>query len=386
MIKLSVYKTTIDLHCIEQLIIYIQNKIYNAANKCNTLLISQLQNYCLKKQELFLVIILKIINVFIKQYKINHEYFYKLLMYLYFTICYQYQHDYDVVNFIKHKIHQCFLNLILEPEWIPKYEFTMLINNKQKYTLDFIQRMNNFFKYKKKQIYQCLKLNLSKQLINKKNITPIIKINNKISCYLKYHINLEKTWLWYFIFPNSDNIVYDNQYNFYIVFYYISHIGLEWCLYIEMKIKNIYIYFLFFYQLNHLIFIINNKYIEYFRIFIFKFIYQLNLNIYSSFFSIFKLNYLMKNFDCSFNYKSIKTPNQFYVNSVLRDIRYILYRKNYKNLWKINTLIDINQAKYQIFSILDNWYTKHVYILNYKDVLNINKTINNMFYIWQNKR
>lgn len=383
---------TISLKKIEQIILYIQKNIYDASKKCEINKVHKTQLNLFKNPDYRIVFIQLVVKQITKNVFLANYYYWKIFLYLYICINIK-KTSYTIIKFINDKVDQYKIFALLQPEWKPRFEHLPCIKKKDIYSNKLKIRIKYFFtdfaKISKKLHKIYLNIDTNIKAINSQHL--VNKINSVKPISSKLHLCL-----------NSQNLVDYNYNSLLEPMYYcfdknklykllktILYIGIEWHIYINLKIKNIY---------KNIILISINKIL---------FIKHLNLsklNLCIAFFVSkidIDISYIKykneKIFDqiidlAGFNIL-INTHNRFRLklsNNIIKllfnQIRYVLYHKNTIGQWRSKTHLTSKDAKSAIQRILLNWYKYYQHTLDDIQMSAIHSTAEKLFYTWQIKK
>lgn len=388
---LKTYNLTINLSYAEQLILNTQKKIYIAAKKCNLDKLLKLQNIIHIKKIYILVIIKKIIIFFQKKNQLKKNYANKLSLYIFLCLSSRYNYKFNIISFLSKKINSYYIYICLKPELEARYDKL----------LSFMQKdvSNNKLKHLEKllsidyQLYQkqYVKIKFHNTLINPQSIRQIFSsfspITSKFYHWLNNanHINSKKIKYKQITILN---ISHENQLK--RLLFNLLYLGLEWYIYINLRIKAIYKNITCVYENQELLLFISKLYNKKLIRHIAKFISSKGININMINLYIFNdKNNLIKLSDMHIyinflNSLTIKLNNNV-ISDLFKIIRKILYHKNKKNCWRINSNLKTKTARSLINKVLVNWYNDYCGILNISDINNLNKKIDYIIYKWQIK-
>nr|AYR05895.1 hypothetical protein [Lithothamnion sp.] len=269
-----------------------------------------------------------------------------------------------------------------------------VLQKKQIYSNKFKIRIKYFFtdfvKGSKKLYKTYINIDVNVKAINSQHLI------NKINC-LKFISSKLRLWL------NSQNLV---DYNYrkspkqsvyycfdknklYELLKTILYIGIEWHIYINLKIKNAYkdiilidrnkILFIKHLKLNQL-----NLCIALFAKKIdidVNYIKYKNEKIFGQIIDFADFNILIKT-----NNKLTLEPSNNNIKSLFNEIRSVLYHKNPIGQWRSKTHLTSKYAKLAIQQILLNWYKYYYHILDNMQMSKIHLIAEKSFYIWQIKK
>ena len=225
----SNYKISINASSIEQTILYLQKKIYIAAQKCKVNDIIRIKDYLFSTREYCIPILKRIIQALQQRYYLTVHYVKKLFIYIYFIRCSNTNIHYQINYLVKHQIDQYLTFLLMRSDWTARL---------QNYTSE-TQSLYSIRQYsiylKKKNVYsanyivthESEKLLFNKYLIHR--LILIKEIEDKLCYWFMNQYPLNCT--------NSKHI-YKNK--LLELVKYIIHNLLNWHLYVSLQIKNIY--------------------------------------------------------------------------------------------------------------------------------------------------
>nr|YP_007878287.1 putative group II intron reverse transcriptase/maturase protein [Calliarthron tuberculosum]AGA63898.1 putative group II intron reverse transcriptase/maturase protein [Calliarthron tuberculosum] len=386
------YEQFINFDNIKHLVLCIQKKIYLFSKKCDIRNVIKLRKYFLNQQEYYLVIIKKILKFFKQKYSLTKNYSSKLMIYLYFIIYYKYSYNYHLINLIRNKVCQYLIYLFLKADSIARYEVYSHENQNKKDIEVLKYKAHLFFNKKYLNSNKYTQISLTSKNINKENnisqIDSCIGISKKLN-YLLRQQNLFKSYdlkksKQYILFNKYENKLYELLND-------ILYIGLEWNIYINLQVQSIYKNIFINRKNNQFFFVVEYLNIIFLNIAIAQFLNQVGVNIYCTSMNIhnnIKKYVYAKNVNIQFNrYNNlIVKPTKISINNLFYNIRYILYAKDHKGLWRINKYTNINKVRYRINDLLYSWYYLYNNIVDYNVISQINQKVDRMFYIWQTKR
>lgn len=384
---------TINLKKIEQIILYIQKRIYNASKKCEINNVHKTQLNLIKNLDYQIVFVQLVVQQITKNVFLANYCYWKIFLYLYICINIK-KTPYTIVEFVKDKVEQYKIFALLQPEWEPRCEHLLYIKKKDIYSNKLKVRIKYFFadftKVSKKLNKVHINIDTNMKVVNSQHL--VNKINSTKFISSKLHL-----WL------NSQNLV-DHNYNclieqeicycfdknkLYELLRTILHIGIEWHIYTNLKIKKIYkniilvsrnnILFIKHLNLSKLnlciAFFVNTinidvSYIEY-----------KNEKIFDQIVSFADFNILIK----AHNKFSLKLNNST-IKLLFNQIRYILYRKNKIGQWRSKTHLTLKDAKAAIRQTLLNWYKFYFHTLDDIQMSTIDLITEKLFYTWQIKK
>lgn len=369
---------TVSLKKIEENILFVQHKIYVASKRCNLKLIHNIQINFLENQFGKILFVKRIIKLISKIINASDQYSWKLFIYTYLSIVKKIKPS-IFLNYIKEKIRQDIVVILLQPEWYARDEIFTTIRQVKTSYLNLQTRINKLITSQTNIFIKIKKINLYFSKSNKFiNVQYLI---DKIQSILLIS-NALITWLY-----SSSSILIKN--NLYKLLEKILYIGIEWQSYINLKIKNIY---------KKIIIINCNEFfvIEYFawaylKIAIGIFIKNLQIDYY--YIKYIKENTCKNKINCKNfviskqkNKQIIFKPSNKLIKILLFNIRSFLYNKNHINQWRLKTNITSIRAKEKIKQLLLNWYQENYNNLDNIYIFKINNIINNIFYTWQRKK
>ena len=383
----------INLEKIEKYIQTLQKEIYQASKVCATDIVNKYQNDFSIHQDLYWVIIKKIILVLKKKISYTYTYYKKLLIVIYFIIQNNDKTKYYGLQLIKNQITQYFLFLLLKPEWEAKYENFAYIYQSYEYIKVIKDHIIVLFDtyHSCKNIYS---LKIGTQLnckhINKQKLTQKINksyyISNTINIWLSYQncIN-QNILLKYFI----QSVNYEN--NLYKLLNTVMFTGLEWNIYINLKMPSIYLKILINKKQDYLFFISVSLIIDIILKSIANFLHLININLKSMKCHIYKytnhsivlddINLIIQD-----KTKFIVKINQQSIKSVCRFIKHKLYHRNQFGYWRANNYLNSAQAIFFIRALLSKWYKFYHDVIASEELIVINNKVDRIFYAWQKKK
>lgn len=383
----------INLEKIEKRIQVFQQRIFKASKNCATQTIHKHQNDFLVHKDFYLVFVQKIILVLKRNIQCNYTYYKKLSALIYFTLYEHNQTSYRGLQLIKNRITQYVLFLLLKPEWEARYESFVYIHHKHQYIKIVKKHITKLFC-----IYSSYKSTYSlkiKTQINYKDVSSqrvVQKLNNS-----QYISSILNTWL------NQQNFINQNvltryltqsikyESNFYSLLDTIMYIGIEWYLYVNLKIKSIYLKIFINKQPNYLFLVsvslITNMVLEN----IASFLDLVGMNLRSVKCIIYKyINHFVFLDNISIITKDkdnlVVKVSQQSIKSVYRLIKYKLYHKNKLGYWRANNFLTSTQAVFFVRAILSDWYKYYNDIVYTKELTFVNNKIDKIFYTWQMKK
>ena len=183
---------TINLKKIEQTILCIQKKIYYASKKCDINKIHKIQINFFKNPDYQILFIQLIINQISKNIFLANHYYWKMFLYTYLCINIK-KTPYIIVKFVKDRVDQYKIFLLLQPEWKPRYEHFLCLTKEENYSKKLKTQIKYFFKDFVK-IYKiihkaCINIDMKSKSINNQYIINKISSIRFISKKLKLWLN-----------------------------------------------------------------------------------------------------------------------------------------------------------------------------------------------------
>jgi len=315
------------------------------------------------------------------------------LTFIYFALINKVEISLHCLQLIKIRLSQDLLLLLIQPKWLVKLERSVFIQKQKQYILIISQH-------------------ISKILIKSKQYRTISKVTINTFLDLK-NINLKKwlnkidrnpsiiKWLFNYLIKQKytkNNFVEINSL-FYLtnrnelpeLFRAIYFTGLEWFFYTNKVNKAMYTNLYMTYQQQNLV-IAMNKYlinrlircVGYFINCQFFNLKKIYCNVYQHCTSFLKINTITIKRTQSTEF-SIKPSKQF-MNSLISSIRSKIYYKNQYGYWRMQTITSIQRTIPFIKFLLQYWYRYYFSIVDTLDILNLNKRVDNLLYLWQTKK
>nr|YP_010728807.1 hypothetical protein P6G75_pgp044 [Lithothamnion corallioides]WEA76996.1 hypothetical protein [Lithothamnion corallioides] len=248
----------------------------------------------------------------------------------------------------------------------------------------------DFAKISKKVYKTSINIDVNSKSLN--NQYFINKINS-----IKFISNKLQLWL------NSQNLIdynykkiqkkltnyHVNQNKLYKLLETILYIGIEWHIYFNLKIKNIY---------KSIILISENKilFIKYSKLSnlnpcIALFMKKIDIDInYIKYKNEKKFDQIISFADANILIKTNKKfslePSNNVIKLLLNDIRSVLYNKNQIGQWRSRNHLTSADAKSAVQKTLLNWYKYYYHILDSIQISKIHVISDKIFYIWQIKK
>lgn len=285
------------------------------------------------------------------------------------------------------------LVLLLQPKWLVKLERCFFMKKKKQYIMIISKHLSKIL-IKSKQYKRISKITID-ALLDLKNI-QLKKWLNKIDynsstikwifSYLIKHKYIKNTFI------GKDYIFYStNKNELDELFKVIYFTGLEWFLYTNKKSKVIYIDMYIAYQQLDLVIVINKHLINIFIQCISHFINwqtfnlkKLFCNIYQQAIPCFNINTL--NIKQARNIEYLIKPNKQLIKSLVSNIRSKIYYKNQDGYWRRRNHLSIERIMPFIKFILKYWYSYYFSTIDTLDILELNRIVDNMLYLWQTKK
>ena len=324
---------------------------------------------------------------------LNSLYCKKFLTFIYFVLINKFEVSLHSLQIIKMRLSQNLLLLLLEPKWLAKLERSFFIQKQKKYVLIISQHISKIL-IKSKQYKTISKITID-TVLDLKNI-HVKKWLNKID-----HNPSIKKWLFNYLVKQKyikNNFIATNN-HFYLtnknelpeLFKAIYFTGLEWFFYTNRMNKTMYINLYMTYQ-RHSLVIVTNKYL------INRSIKCISCFINWQFFNLKKIYCNVYQYSISFlniNKITIKRtqsteflikPSKQCVDSLISNIRSKIYYRNQYGYWKIKTNTSLHKIIPFIKFLLQFWYRHYFSIIDTLDILNLNRKVDNLLYLWQTKK
>lgn len=380
-------KVGINIYDIEQLILDKQKKIYETSKKCRINQLIKLQKCFYENKIYSLVVLKKLLNSFQKKHLFSNCYANKIVFYIFFSIRNMLNSICNAISFFKAKLDEAFAYILLKPEWESRYEVFLSTTDSDNKIKDIISTTSLYRKIYDKYYIRLYAPNTfpnCKSIINKINTFTAISRQLKQLLEAKYKTNDVK---------NSHKIdshaIYGNSFK--QLLQHIMSVGLEWHIYANLKIKSVYRQMIYICRQQEAYLMLANIKLASLIPCTVKFINSLSININSI--NLYKSNY--SKYCIKFNDVNILTnslnnisiePSQISVKRVFVQAKHILYHKNTKGLWRINTDINARKMSCILNSLLFAWYANFKHAANKKTISNVNYGVNHMINKWQRKR
>ena len=384
----NLHNLNINLQLLDNSIFKIQKAIYIAAKDCKINKIYKNQSAFFTQREFLLGIISKTVFILGRKDNFAKAYCEKLVLAIYFKLFARRDSQPIIVHFVKSIIFQECAMLLIKPEWEARYEPFLFKNNYAQIAKRFATKL-----FQKASFYQStcsIKITIE---TNIKNIYRdwVQKIFNSCQLSSQFIFWLNKSSFMHdSLKPKNILPFWGNQNTFKSFLKEILYIGMEWCLYLNFKSQCLYRYFYCISQSSYLYCISTISRIAFAVKFVALFLHHVNINLQSIKFVVYyySTNYIylngveliVKNAKILFKLSKASMKYVFYV------IRNKLYHKNSKNHWRISNSSDSFKAMLSIQKILSQWYIHYVNILDNKNILFMQNTVNKMFYKWQMKK
>lgn len=320
-------------------------------------------------------------------------YYKKFLTFIYFVLINKVEISLHSLQLIKMRLSQDLLLLLLQPKWLVKLERSFFIQKQKQYILIISQHISKIL-IKSKQYKTISKITID-TFLDLKNI-QLKKWLNKID-----HNSSIIKWLFNYLMKQKyiknnfiaiDNLFYlTNKNELSELFKAIYFTGLEWFFYTNKIDKAMYINLYVTYQRHNLV-IATNKYlinrsikcIGYFIKWQFFNLKKIYCNVYQ--YSIPFLNINTITIKKTQSTECLIKPSKLFVNFLVSSIRSKIYCQNQYGYWKIQTNVSLHRMITFIKFLLQYWYRYYFSIIDTLDILNLNKRVDNILYLWQTKK
>lgn len=290
------------------------------------------------------------------------------------------------LKFIKAQLIKFSIIFLLKPEWLAKAEHCFNIFENHKYISTVSQQLNILNKNQRE--YK-LEIEYSFKYRNNQSANLVKKISgDEIISRIIY------SWLSNQNFISEDyeyckNIILTNRFN--DLFKVIYSIGLEWYIYTNLQIRQLYQELYLTNCNRQRQYLSKSQVINSFLISFSQYSYKHCMNLREAKFCIY--------YPCS---KKLKVENfciqtkikehdlKWYSYRIIKNIYYIirsnLYHKNRFGIWRINNQLTHYKAKFLIKKVTHLWDIYYWYMIDSLDRKLINFTLNRIFYLWQRKK
>lgn len=384
---------TVNLKKVEQIILYTQKKIYNASKKCDTDRVHKVQINLFNNLDYHILFIQIVIKQITRNILLTNHYYWKIFLYSYICINIK-KTPYVVIEFIKDKVDQYKIFVLLQPEWKPRFEHLLCLTKKEIYSNKLKIKVKYFFadfaKISKKLYKTYINIDTNIKVINNQYLVNKINSIKFISSKLKLWLNSRDLIDYNYKKSLEQSAYYDcNKSKLYELLETILYIGIEWLIYINLKIKNVYKNIILIGR-NKILFIKHLKFSE-LNLCITLFAEKIDIDIGDIRYKSEKI------FDPTIDFADfnilIKTNNNFNIEPnndaiklLFNEMRSVLYNKNQIGQWRPKTHLTSESAKLEMQKTLLNWYKYYYHILDNIQVSKIHLIAEKLFYIWQIKK
>jgi len=399
---------------INEKIFLLQKKIYKASEECDQKKVYKIQNYLINCSEVKLIAIeyvcKSIINYYInynkERYYINDKEKESIFNYL----LKKENILHDNIRYILEKINQYILYLCIKPEWEAKFEpvfqssiYKIEIYNFHKRLIKFFTRkvlLKSYTKYGN-HLYSYInnKYIDIDYYINK--ISSLNYVNAKIKIWLNYQYFSEESNN---IIPEINVVSFNYQNNLYRILQKILYTGIEWynlnCIQRDSRSFYIFRYQRVFYlennwiNINYTYNLSNNNFLNIFTIILEALGLNTNklkfLSICSNKYNLYFFNYCIQtnqyqNILSSHNTKIIVKVTETTFRYFLKNIKIILYHKNFNNKWRPNTSLTLNKYLRNINLKFNLWCNYYYLVLSINTIKEYYEMLDNFLYNWLKK-
>ncbi len=309
---------------------------------------------------------------------------------IYFSILRKLSSDLYNLKFIKAQLIKYSIIFLLKPEWLAKAErcFNIFENHKYIYTVSQQLNILNKRENKNQREYK-LDIECSFNYRNNQSTSLVKKISGDEIISRTIYI-----WLSNQNFISEDyeyckNIIFTNRFN--DLFKVIYSIGLEWYIYTNLQIGQLYQEL---YLTNHnrqKWYLSKSQVIDSFFISFSQYSYKHCINLREAKFYIYypcSKKFQVEDFciQTKIEEHDLKWLSYRIIKNISYVIRSNLYHKNRFGIWRINNQLTHYKAKFLIKKVIYLWYIYYWYMISLLDRKLINFTINKMFYLWQRKK
>lgn len=296
----------------------------------------------------------------------------------------------NILKFIKSKIVEQTVFLLIKPEWDPRCEHFVPKQHNDKYIFSITKPIVTILK-KHCSIYSTIvqsQLNLKGPSTNSiiKRVSFCKTVSKQLSYLLKKQNFFDGN-----IQLESINECIQNNNELSKLFHIIMYIGLEWFIYTNLKCKDLYKSLYFTNQDRYLFFISNCVTINKIVYYLAKFFHARNFNLKYFRCVVYKYNnsiIYFKDVDLKFYNPSkyIFNPSKESIKDIYSKIRNKLYHKNSQGYWRINQSVNPAHAVLFVNQILNTWYDDYYNLLKKTELFKISQVAEEMLYIWQIKK
>jgi hypothetical protein len=319
-------------------------------------------------------------------------YRWKILVYIYLKINIKKQLS-IFLRYIQEKTYQDQVFVLLQPEWYTRYEKFACLQTSSVFSIQLQGKTNKRFK----KIIQSpinfyktyMNIFISNKLINYKYIVNKIQSTKIISNRLNIWLNLLDNDHKKIKVVSRD--VYNCNKNLYQLLKNILYLGVEWQIYINLKIKHIYKTIIAIHR-NEFLYVQNLKLkLSCLKTSVAVFMKNLDISLNSIIYKQDKVsNKVITMADIIIAIQNDKTiiikPSNNSIKILLSHIRSVLYRKNKIGQWRLKTYLNSAIAKSKIEQISLKWNQYYTSCLDHKQLYKIDYMINKIFYSWQIKK
>ena len=386
--KKNFEKFKISIGLASRLIEKLQKLIYVATKEYNIKKIGIYQKILiLLRKEILLIVLSQSVHKIRQKFYLSNLYYQKLFTLSYFIIFKKLKKTFYHLRFLKAQIIKRTLLFLLSPEWLVKTESGCLLEYKKQYVyatnryLDTISQKFTKFESKYK-----LQLKVFCSYKNNQNTDIIKKINANKAISKNLYLYLNSQDLTHNRNPYC-NFATTKKNRLNELIYAVYLVGMEWYIYTNLRKENLYINLYSLDCKDSLLYLSSALIINAVTDYISKFIYAKSINlkeIKSYLFSKFDKHIHLQGIDLTrekdLNYRI--RPSYKSVQHNLDILRYYLYRKNVKGVWKINHKTRLKRAQLLINYLNDSWNFHYISILNHQIMRN---AIDTIFYLWLKK-
>lgn len=297
------------------------------------------------------------------------------------------------MKFIKSQISKYIISILLKPEWLGRVERCFTVKKKQQYIQIITKHISKVFdkvnKYKKLDRV-IIKLPLNSKNIQFQSLLKTINSNQTVSKYLYVWFNSQNficnnIITWHFIhYTNRSSRLYE-------LFEVLYYLGLEWHIYTNSKMNILYLNLYLVSQTKQILCLSNQLVTSLVIRQVSQFMYNKMTNLKCLRCSIYRYyyNYVdLVDFTVKIKHETshIIKPSKQSIQYIFDKFRYILYHRDIKGHWKINSQVKINRPFFFINHLLKSWYIYYSSIVNKSEINRMNYNIDNLFYSWQTKK
>ena len=292
---------------------------------------------------------------------------------------------------IKCKLAQSVVLLLLKPEWLAKTERHIIMQQSAKYIKIVSNYIDQIFKASKKyhKIYN-LQFILNCKNTMAKDVIKKIDSSQTISKKLYYWFARQD------IVPhNTSSIYFIKRASFcnelYNCLQFIYLIGIEWCLYTNLKNLDLYLNLYLINTIKEVILLSRTLYIQTFVKCINKFLCNKAINLKTTKCNTLTcyykhINLLDIKIKKQQSLENITAISKTSIKNILYQIRYIFYCKNQIGYWRINSQLNKHKALLLTQDLLQFWYLYYFILIKAEDIKSINKKVDQLIYLWQRKQ